>query len=228
VLRQIRIVIVLNDAGIGKFDHRLGGVEEETVDILHDEIGGLADLAQCVFARDTEQLQPDPAHAAEIGIGRPGIAGKAHPRIEPRTREDADSPCLRHVVATLEPAVGDTVEFAEYGALRRWRIEPGVARLTDIDEHFGKPRRGIRRIVEAFRNRQFLVHRLSSPSMAVYYHDCGVKSQDNREDKVRFGASEYCRPRDSRRLPAGSITFPACRLRGAGGRGGATRDRGAR
>ena len=149
---------MLDDAGIGELDHRLGCIEEEPVDILHDEVGGRALLAQRVRAVDAEQLQPDPAHAAQIGIGRAGIAGKAHPGLQPFMREEADTPRLGHVGMTLQPAMRDAVQLAKDRALRGGRVQPGIARLSDIDEHFGQPFGGLIRLVETFRGRKFLIH----------------------------------------------------------------------
>src|SRR3546814_5591010 len=78
----------MHDTGIGESNHVLGIVDEEARRRLHDEVGRPADFAQHILAGHAEQLEANAERAAEIGVGRTGVARKAHPGIEAFMREN--------------------------------------------------------------------------------------------------------------------------------------------
>ena len=168
MVRQIGRIILLDDAGIGELDHLLGIVEEEDRVILHDQIGGVAGLAQRLLTGHAEQFDADAERRAEIGIGRRGVAGEAHPGGEPVMREDADPPGLGHVRQSLEPGVGDAVQLAEDGALGRALSVADAFALGDVDEHLDKALGRLVGLVETGRNREIAVFAHTFPLSARF------------------------------------------------------------
>ncbi|WP_233217439.1 hypothetical protein [Trinickia dabaoshanensis] len=111
--------------------------------VLHDEVAGVAVVAQSLRTWHTKQLDADTKRRSQIRqIGR-GVAGESHPRIESIARENTDFQILGNPLEHFEPAVSDPMQFAEYRSLGRPLTILNAALLRHIHEKFSQAIRAL-------------------------------------------------------------------------------------
>ncbi len=138
---QVGLGGVVDHPGAGEFAHVAGGVDEEHVVVLEQEVLGVrgAVVRQELHAGHPEELDPDAEGGAQVGPGGHGVAGEPHPGGQPalgaRGLQEADAQLLGQVGVDGEDAPGGAVGLEEDGPQRGFLPLRDPPALHQVHEH---------------------------------------------------------------------------------------------
>ncbi len=141
--RQVRLVVAVDDAGPGELAHVLGGVDEEDVVVLQQQVLGAGPgLALQQFrAGHVEQLDTDAEGGLQVGTAGHGVAGEADPGGQPAgplfmgTPQEPEAQVGRQVGIDGEHSSGRTVRLEEHRPFDGVLAAGQPAALAHVHEH---------------------------------------------------------------------------------------------